>query len=575
MRGINLRNKDFLEGMRMFETDRHVDATLIIDILKEAIVKTYQKHIDAPDAQVRVEISPENEMHIYHDLKVVADDTDKFDETLDILLSEAKEINPSAQIGDVITREVDFAEIGRSSISVAKNMLKQRIKEFEKQRIYDEYKDKLYDLISGIIKTVDEKFVLIDIHNTIGIMTKQEQIPGEIYREGQTIRVVIKEVQKSSKGSQVILSRANEMFVKRLFEREVPEIAQGIIEIKAIARDAGERTKMAVYSHNEDVDAIGSCIGPRGSRVQAVISEIRGEKIDVFEWNDNLGELVKNALAPAEIYAVFYADDAVNEDTDSYYHNNKRPLMVVVEDDQLSVAIGKKGKNARLAVKLTNRKIDIKTLSAVHEMDIDIPTRIAAFRADQERLRAERQQKAFLAQQEEARKRQEEFAAEVAANDTGFDETVLDEMDTPLPEEEVTIMDDITTEKEEAENTAVATKEIPAEKRPSEVDKPVRKKKELTPKTGFVSKFEKIADGGNKSEEKVTYKKRKKRDEEEERRLRPEDLDTDKEYAIKPEYTEEELEEIALAEEAEENDSWINDDIDFDEYEEYYSDEEE
>ncbi len=376
MSGISLKSKNFVDGMRLFEEDRKVDPEFVLETLKEAIIKTYQKHIDAPEAQVRVEIE-KNELHVYHQLDVVDDDSDTFDETLDILYSEAVKLNPDVKIGDKIEEEVNFNEIGRTSINVAKQMLKQRIKEYEKQRVYDEYKDKEYDLISGIIKTVEDKFVLVDIKNTIGILLKSEQIPGEVYREGQTIKCVIKEVSKNSKGSQVVLSRADAMFVKRLFEKEVPEIAQGLIEIKAIAREAGERTKMAVYSKNDDIDAIGACIGPRGTRVQAVIGEVKGEKIDVFEWNDDIGELVKNALAPAEVKACFYANKVTNpdmsdEDIAKYTKYSNRPLVVVVEDDKLSVAIGKRGKNAKLAVKLVNRKIDIKTESEIAELGLDI-----------------------------------------------------------------------------------------------------------------------------------------------------------------------------------------------------------
>ena len=597
MSGISLRSKEFLEGLRMFEEDRRVDTDFVLDILKEAIIKTYQKHIDAPEATVRVEITPEKEMKIYHDLLVVEDDSDSFDETLDILYSEAKQIKEDVQIGDIITREVDFNEIGRSSISVAKNMLKQRIKEFEKQRVYDEYKDKEFDLITGTVKTVDEKFVLIDLKNTIGIMTNSEQIPGEIYREGQQLRVIIKEVSKNSKGSQVVLSRADSMFVKRLFEKEVPEIAQGVVEIKAIAREAGERTKMAVYSRSEDVDPIGACIGPRGSRVQAVIGEIKGEKIDVFEWNEDLGELVKNALSPAEVRAVFYAEEDLSElseeEAEKRLRRPNRPLCVVVDDDQYSIAIGKKGKNARLAVKLTGRKIDIKKMSDILEAGILISEKVAEFRADQLRIAKEKELKAFQAQQEEARRRQEEFEAQMAASDTGFSEEALEEMESkPSPEEEITIVD-IAREEEEAAKAAEAEEkaepapveepvaeekpeEAPAEKEEpvEEVKKPVRKKKELTPKTGYVSKFENFADASKPEEKQPEKKKKKRKGEEEERRLRPEDLRTNKEYEIRPEYTEEELEEIARSQEEEENDSWINDDIDFDEYEEYYDDEE-
>ena len=586
MSGISLKNKNFIDGMRLFEEDRKVDPEFIIDTLKEAIAKTYQKHIDAPEAMVRVVIE-KNEMHVFHQLIVVDDETETFDETLDILYSEAVKLNPEVKIGDIIEEEVDFKEIGRTSINVAKQMLKQRIKEYEKQRVYDEYKDKEFDLISGIIKTIEEKFILVDIKNTIGILLKSEQIPGEIYREGQSIRCIIKEVSKNSKGSQVVLSRADAMFVKRLFEKEVPEIAQGLVEIKAIARDAGERTKMAVYSRNDDVDAIGACIGPRGSRVQAVIGEIKGEKVDVFEWNDDIGELVKNALAPAEVKACFYATEKTDpdltpeaiEEAEKY---NKRPLVVVVDDDKLSVAIGKRGKNAKLAVKLTNRKIDIKTQSEIDELGIDVDQAVMEFRADQVRLIKEREQKKFLELQEEAAKRKAEFEAELNANDTGFDETTIEEMDNAKVEEVVDIPSEhlketAPVEEKKAETPAVEEKaEEPAveEKKEEEVEveKPKKEpRKPLVPKTEYKSKFEDFADGSKKEEVKSETKRRKKKDDED-RRIRAEDLEK-KEYDenFKPVYSEEELEEIEAAEAEEAENSWINDDdIDFDEYEDYY-----
>ena len=590
MSGINLKNKNFIDGMRLFEEDRKVDPDFIIETLKEAIAKTYQKHIDAPEAQVRVVIE-KNEMHVYHQLVVVDDETETFDETLDILYSEAIKLNPEAKVGDVIEEEVDFAEIGRTSINVAKQMLKQRIKEYEKQRVYDEYKDKEYDLISGIIKTIEEKFILVDIKNTIGILLKSEQIPGEQYREGQSIRCVIKEVSKNSKGSQVVLSRADAMFVKRLFEKEVPEIAQGLVEIKAIARDAGERTKMAVYSKNDDVDAIGACIGPRGTRVQAVIGEIKGEKVDVFEWNDDIGELVKNALAPAEVKACFYANELTDPDLTEeaiadFEKYNKRPLVVVVDDDKLSVAIGKRGKNAKLAVKLTNRKIDIKTQTEIEELGIDVDEAVMQFKADQVRIIKEREQKKFLELQEEAARRKAEFEEELAAQDTGFDETTIEEMDEGKVEEVVDIPSDnlaeaIIEEKKEEIKAEEPEEEVKEEVKPEEpeeevkAEEPVKPKKQprkpLTPKTEYKSKFEDFADASKKEESKPETKKRKKKDDED-RRVRAEDLEK-KEYdeKFKPVYSEEELQEIEEAEAYEEENSWINDDdIDFDEYEDYY-----
>ena len=565
MSGINLKTKNFIDGMRLFEEDRKVDSEFVLETLKEAIAKTYQKHIDAPEAKVRVEIE-RNELHVYHQLEVVDDESDTFDETLDILESEAKQENPDAKIGDIIEHEVDFKEIGRSAINVAKQMLKQRIKEYEKQRVYDEYKDKEFDLISGIIKTVEDKFILVDIKNTIGILLKSEQIPGETYREGQTVKCIIKEVSKNSKGSQVVLSRGDAMFVKRLFEKEVPEIAQGLVEIKAIARETGERTKMAVYSKNEDVDAIGACIGPRGSRVQAVISEVKGEKIDVFEWNDDIGELVKNALAPAEVKACFYANKTTDpemsdEDIEKYEKYNNKPLVVVVDDEKLSIAIGKRGKNAKLAVKLTNRKIDIKTQTEVSEMGLDVDQLVLEFKADQVRIAKEKEQKKFQELQEEAQKKRAEFDAQLEKEDTGFDETTIEEMD-EAKVEEVDAM--VETKPEEVEETPAIEEVKQAEKEKKEPKKP------LVPKTEYKSKFEDIA-GAGKKEEQVASKKRKKKDDED-RRVRAEDLEK-KEYSedFKPVYSDEELEEIEAQEQEEQENSWINDDdIDFDEYDDYY-----
>lgn len=563
MSGISLKNKNFIDGLRLFEEDRKIDSEFVLETLKEAIAKTYQKHIDAPEALVRVEII-KNEMHIFHQLKVVEDDTDDFDETLDILLEEAKKMNKDAKVGDIVEEEVDFKEIGRTSINVAKQMLKQRIKEFEKQRVYDEYKDKEYDLINGIVKTVEDKFVLVDIKNTIGILLKPEQIPGEVYREGQSIKCIIKEVSKNAKGSQVVLSRADAIFVKRLFEKEVPEIAQGTIEIKAIAREAGERTKMAVYSKNDDVDPIGACIGPRGSRVQAIISEIKGEKIDVFEWNEDIGELVKNALSPAEVKACFYANEKTDETLTpeiiaDYEKYNKRPLTVVVDDEKLSVAIGKRGKNAKLAVKLTNRKIDIKTVSEIEALDIDIDQLVLEFKADQVRINKEKEQKKFLELQEEALRRKAEFDKEVEENDTGFDEITIQEMEEVTPVYENVIEE--TPAVEEKEKKVEVVVETPVKKEP---------RKPLTPKTDYVSKFEDIAGAKKEETQQVTKKRKKKTDEE--RRVRAEDLEK-KEYSeeFKPVYSDEELEEIEMMEAEEEENSWINDDdIDFDEYEDLY-----
>ena len=592
MNGVNLKNnKNFLEGMRLFEEERKIPAEFVIETLKEAIIKTYQNHVDAPAAKVRVEIDSKG-IQAYHELLVVDDDSDTFDETLDILYSDAKEIKPDVKVGDTIEEEINFAEISRTAINVAKNMLKQKTKEFDKQRVYDEYKDKEYDLISGVIETVEEKFVLVDIKNTFAILKKSDQIPGEVYREGNPIKAIIKEVSKSTKGSQVVLSRADAKFVERLFEKEVPEIQQGLVEIKAIAREAGERTKMAVYSRNEDVDAIGYCIGPRGSRVQAVISEVKGEKVDVFEWNDDIGELVKNALAPAEVKACFYSNEKIDpslteEELEKLIKRNQRPLCVVVDDDKLSIAIGKKGKNVKLAYKLTNRKIDIKTEKDVREAGVDIESEEAFFKEDQLKIKKEKEQKEFLQLQEEAAKRKAESGEEEVVNDDAFVEfeETLDEVtieDVPNQEsleekekEETPVEEETGVESDGLESNELESVEEEKEVKSgleTGLESESKPSKKLVPHTDYVSKFEDFA-GAGKKEEKVT-KKRKKKDDDD-RRLRGENLEK-KEYDedVKPTYSEEELEEIRQQEEELEEDSWINDDdIDFDEYDEYYDEE--
>ncbi len=338
---------------------------------------------------------------------------------------------------------------------------------------------------------------------------------------------------------------------------------------------------MAVYSRNEDVDAIGSCIGPRGTRVQAVIGEVKGEKIDVFEWNDDIGELVKNALAPAEIKACFYSNEKIDpsltpEEMEKLEKRNQKPLCVVVDDDKLSIAIGKKGKNVKLAYKLTNRKIDIKTESDVRAAGVDIEAEEAIFKDEQLRIKKEKAQKEFLAHQEEVAKRK----AESDTNNVEIeDEDVFDEFEeAPV---EVTIEDipnqESLEEKEKQEPTNLDSN--PTDSNPQldsnpeiSEEKKVKPSKKLVPHTDYVSKFEDFADA-SKKEEKVT-KKRKKKDDED-RRLRGEDLEK-KEYDddVKPTYSEEELEEIRQQEEELEEDSWINDDdIDFDEYDEYYDEE--
>jgi N utilization substance protein A len=386
-------------------------------------------------------------------------------------------------------------------------------------------------MVIGIIESVEEKFVVVNLGKTLAMMPKAAQIPGENYKEGQKIRLVITEVTKETKGAQVLVSRADAKLVKRLFEKEVPEIYQGIVEIKAIAREAGERTKMAVHSKRPDVDAIGACIGPRGSRVQVVIGELGTEKIDIFEWSENTVELIKNSLSPAQIIGVLQTRE-------------KKGLLVVVEDNQLSLAIGKKGKNARLAVRLTGQRIDIKSRTEMDKLDYDWKAAIQDYSFEVQAAILEKAAK--KAEEERAKQRAE---AEAAA----AERAALAPVEEVVEVAPVDVKDEIV--------------EAPEPIKVKKVKKPLERK------TEYVSKFETLADAAKPVEKKeVIVKRRPSKKEEEERKLRSADIRKDKDYEIKIEYTAEELAEIekqnAQAEPV------FEEDIDYDQYDEFYEDEE-
>ncbi|MFV0479715.1 MAG: transcription termination factor NusA [Anaerorhabdus sp.] len=521
--------KDLLKAMTMIESDRKISQEIVVEALEEALAKAYRKHVDIPDILVRVDINKKSGVIKVFQQYTVVDELE--DEELEINFKEAKKENSEIKLGDLVEREVSIDNLGRAAVSLAKNVIKQKIREAEKLAVYDEYIDQLYEMVLGVIESVEEKFVLINLGKTLALMPKAAQIPGERYVEGEKIRVVITECNKETKGSQILVSRADTKLVRRLFEKEVPEIYQGIIEIKAIAREAGERTKMAVYSKNPDIDAIGACIGPRGSRVLEIINELNGEKIDIFEWSSNVADLVKNSLAPAEVSAVLPTGE-------------ERSLLVVVPTDQLSLAIGRRGKNARLAVRLTNMKIDIKTREELEEQGMDLDKMIFDFEVAQEKLR-----------REEASKAIEKFETEEVVDD----EIAEDANETVLIDQQ------------ESEIETPTEKVVTKEKVVDKVDKKEKKeKKEQKNRTEYISVFEKLADTSKTKplEKKDDKRKKKKEKDEEERKSRAIDLKKDKDYEIKPVYSEEELEEIRMREELESNDNYSE--IDYDEFEDYY-----
>lgn len=554
--------KDFLAAMQALEGNRNITKEIVLEALNEALVKAYRKHIEIPDALVKVEIDQNTgEVNLFQQYTVVEEVED---DELEISLTDAHEINPNYVLGDLHSIKVNIDELGRAAALLAKNVMKQKIREAEKKAVYDEYIDKLDEMVIGIVESVEEKFVVVNLGKTLAMMPKAAQIPNETYKEGQKIRLVITEVTKDTKGAQVLVSRADTKLVKRLFEKEVPEIFQGIVEIKAIAREAGERTKMAVFSKRDDVDPIGACIGPRGSRVQVIIEELKGEKIDIFEWRENVIELIKNALSPAQILAVLQSEE-------------KRGIIVVVEDDQLSLAIGKKGKNARLAVRLTGMKIDIKSRSDIEAEGRNWQKDAAEFSLEQEAKIIEK--KARKLQEERAKQAEIEAQKLKEYESLNEDITLKDDDDSvELYEEKEFIPTGAVQDVQNVEET-VQVEEVKVEKqekvKPVEkvvVEKPKKERKPLEVRHDYVSKFEAIADNKPLPEKKEIVKRKTKKQEEEERRLRPSELKKDKDYEIKIEYTEEELAEIALRESVEQS-QW-DDEIDFDEFEDYYEDEE-
>ena len=562
----NKEMKKVAEAMKKIEDDRKVDQSLLIEALKEAIEKAYRKQSNLSDVNVRVDIDSKMGIRAFHLYNVVAEVED-FE--LEISIEDAKEINNDFLVGDVYEKEINIKEFTRAAAVAAKNVVRQKIREAEKKVIYDEYIDLLEEMVLGVVETVEEKHVIVNLGKTFAVMTKSAQMPNEKYVEGQKIRVVITECNKEFKGAQVKVSRADPLLVRRLFEKEIPEVYQGLIEIKAIAREAGERTKVAVFSKNSDIDARGSCIGQRGSRVQSIMQELQGEKIEIFEWNDDLGQMIDNTFSPAEVKAVYYGED-------------QKRIVVVVNDNQLSIAIGRKGSNAKLASKLLNLKIDIKPLSEMIEAGIDLETKKAEFK---EILEQKRQEK--IRKEQEEKQEQIRIAQEKKDN---LINQIIDEEDEINDEfqsnevYEIDAVEQINLEKQkeeqerleaeiklkQAEEKAKEEARIAKEKEEEEMLKIIKKRRELKPKVEYVSKLENLAE--NKSttaNPEKTFKKRKNKDDEE-RRIRAKDLLKDREYDIKPMYSEEELEEIENTSDEELAKSWIEDEIDFDEYDEYY-----
>ncbi len=351
MKAIDM--KELVIAMEELEKERGIKKEYLLESLESALVTAYKKNFDSAD-NVKVEINHETgEIHIYSTKTVVEAVKDS---CFEISLDDARKISKKLEIGDSVDVEIVPKNFGRIAAQTAKQVVVQKIREVEREIIYNEFNNKKGEIVTGIIQKADGSAVILDLGKLEGIMPLKEQIPTEEYKVNDKIRGYVLDVEKGAKGNpQVIVSRSHPDFVRKLFEFEIPEIYEGLIEIKSISRDVGSRSKVAVYSTNPNIDPVGSCVGQKGVRIQNIINELNGEKIDVIEWNEDPAVYIAAALLPAQVLAVDVKED-------------EKFAQVIVQDDQLSLAIGKSGQNARLAARLTNWKIDIKSESQFREM---------------------------------------------------------------------------------------------------------------------------------------------------------------------------------------------------------------
>ncbi len=338
-------NGDFIDALNEIEKDKGITKDIIFEALESALISSYKKNFGASQ-NVEVEIDKETGKVKVKAIKEVIEDVEN--EYLEISLDEAKEINSNYQAGDIVKVEITPKDFGRIAAQTAKQVVIQRIRDAERDVIFDDFINRENEIITGLVQRTNRNNVYIDLGKTEGVLPPTEQIPGEEYNQGDRIKLLISEVKKTPKGPQIILSRSHPNLVKRLFELEVPEINTGVVEIFSISREAGSRSKIAVYSKDPNVDALGSCVGFKGSRVKIIVDELRGEKIDIVIWSNDINIFIANSLSPSKVVDVIVSE-------------KEKSAVVVVPDYQLSLAIGKEGQNARLAAKLTNWKIDIKS----------------------------------------------------------------------------------------------------------------------------------------------------------------------------------------------------------------------
>ena len=344
-------NRELMEALDVLEKEKNISKDTLLEAIEQSLIQACKNHFGKAD-NVHVSINPETcDFSVYAD-RTVAEFVE--DPALEISLAEAQKINVNAEVGDVVKVQIQSKEFGRIATQNAKNVILQKIREEERKVLYDQYYGIEKEVVTGIVQRVMGKNVSINLGKADAVLSENEQVKGEVFKPTEHIKVHILEVKDTPKGPRILVSRTHPGLVKRLFESEVAEVKDGTVEIKSIAREAGSRTKIAVWSNDPDVDPVGACVGMNGARVGAIVNELRGEKIDIINWDENPAILIENALSPAKVIAVMADPD-------------EKTALVVVPDYQLSLAIGKEGQNARLAARLTGFKIDIKSETQARE----------------------------------------------------------------------------------------------------------------------------------------------------------------------------------------------------------------
>lgn len=344
-------SKELIQAMTLLEEEKGIKREIVKEALETALELAYKKNYDQAQ-NVQVDFDMESGTIKVYSVKEVVETN--YDSTLEISLEEARKINRAYEIGDTIKFEVTPKDFGRIATQTAKHVVMQRIREAERDIVYNEFVEHEDEILTGTVERIDNRFVYVNLGKAEAVMPVREQIQGETFEMDQRIKVYVVKVEKTTRGPQIVVSRSHADFLRRLFEQEVPEIYDGIVEIKSIAREAGDRSKVAVLSSDSNIDPVGTCVGQKGQRVQTIVSELNGENMDIIEYSEDPATFIKNAMNPSDVVEVVFGEQ-------------ENEVIVVVPDSQLSLAIGKKGQNARLAARLTSYKIDIKSESAYQE----------------------------------------------------------------------------------------------------------------------------------------------------------------------------------------------------------------